>query len=602
MFTVQQQKDARRRIEKITEILLPAHMNISKGEGVSVAYTQNGCQILAEDVSALHRGCFLVARAIKENRKELNVVQKRAYTSCGVMLDVSRGAVLTVGAVKRYMDYLAALGMNLLMLYTEDTYTIEAYPYFGYLRGRYSKADIREIDAYAQSLGIKLVPCIQTLAHLAQFLQWESNSAMSDQPDVLLVEDEDVKRFIEAEIRTIKECFTSGHIHIGMDEAHGLGLGRYMEKHGYPPDRFALLNKHLHFVVDVCDKYGLHPIMWSDMFFRLGSASNDYYDSNAVIPQSVIDRIPDVDMCYWDYYHTDQQYYENMLRQHARMSSNPQFAGGIWTWSGFLPHVKRTLATMIPALKACAQQKTDTVFAAMWGDDGAETDVFLGIGLLPVFSETCWQGEACPEDEIIKTSHCLTGLPWDVYAAMGELYHDETESASGKALLWADPLYPMLEGRYEPIMEIADRVRKALLYFRGYTNRLDIRYASAVLQVAAAKSELIAQLRSRYKVGDRSWLRQAVEMQIPELIRLYDQLMINHRALWERDMKRFGWEVLSLRYGAVIGRLRDMAYEISRYLDGRIPVIEELEQDVLPALRKHGSQRFRDLVTPACEW
>ena len=34
----------------------------------------------------------------------------------------------------------------------------------------------------------------------------------------------------------------------------------------------------------------------------LGSKRNDYYDTEAVVPQRVIDEIPPVALCYWDYY------------------------------------------------------------------------------------------------------------------------------------------------------------------------------------------------------------------------------------------------------------------------------------------------------------
>ena len=75
-------------------------------------------------------------------------------------------------AVFRLLDRTAALGMNLFMLYTEDLYTLEDYPYFGYLRGRYTSEELRAIDDYAMELGVEVVPCIQTLAHLGSFLQW----------------------------------------------------------------------------------------------------------------------------------------------------------------------------------------------------------------------------------------------------------------------------------------------------------------------------------------------------------------------------------------------------------------------------------------------
>ena len=73
-----------------------------------------------------------------------------SFKHFGVMLDCSRNAVMKVSSVKKYIDILARLGYDTLMLYTEDTYEVENQPYFGYLRGRYSKAELKEIDAYVQ--------------------------------------------------------------------------------------------------------------------------------------------------------------------------------------------------------------------------------------------------------------------------------------------------------------------------------------------------------------------------------------------------------------------------------------------------------------------
>ena len=87
------------------------------------------------------------------------------YKHFGVMIDCSRNGVMTVAAVKRMIDALQKMGYNALELYTEDTFEVGDEPYFGYLRGRYTGAELREIDAYAAAHGIELIPCIQTLAH-----------------------------------------------------------------------------------------------------------------------------------------------------------------------------------------------------------------------------------------------------------------------------------------------------------------------------------------------------------------------------------------------------------------------------------------------------
>ena len=58
------------------------------------------------------------------------------------MLDCSRNAVFTVEKVKAMIRILAKLGLNRLLLYTEDTYEVPELPYFGVYRGRYSREEI----------------------------------------------------------------------------------------------------------------------------------------------------------------------------------------------------------------------------------------------------------------------------------------------------------------------------------------------------------------------------------------------------------------------------------------------------------------------------
>ena len=103
-------------------------------------------------------------------------------------------------------------------------------------------------------------------------------------------------------------------IHIGMDEAHNLGLGRYLKLNGYRR-RFDIMCEHLDRVFDIVKKLGLEPMMWSDMFFRLGSKTGDYYDKEAAIPADIAKRIPGgLKLVYWDYYHRDENDYTHFKK------------------------------------------------------------------------------------------------------------------------------------------------------------------------------------------------------------------------------------------------------------------------------------------------
>ena len=59
-----------------------------------------------------------------------------------------------VDAFKKLLDRLALMGYNMAMMYTEDTVKLEGLPYFGYMRGAYTKEEIREMDDYAFEYGI----------------------------------------------------------------------------------------------------------------------------------------------------------------------------------------------------------------------------------------------------------------------------------------------------------------------------------------------------------------------------------------------------------------------------------------------------------------
>ena len=601
MYTSEQITFVKARVEAATGIELPFDITVATNtNGVCIRLSGNHAEVDADGINSLARGFFMLARAVKENIREGTWTQQRHFSSCGTMVDMSRNAVMKVECVKRHIDQLAALGMNVLMLYTEDTFTVPEYPAFGYLRGAYTMEEMKEIDDYAAALGVEVVPCIQTLAHLTQFLQWSTTKDIIDTQDVILIDEPATYEFIDAEIRAISSCVRSKRIHVGMDEAHGVGLGKYYAKHG-STDRFELLNRHLCRVVDICKKYGLRPIMWSDMFFRLGSKTNTYCDKDAVIPQSVIDNMPEVALCYWDYYHMEPEVYDFMLTRHKQLCGETIFAGGVWTWSGFLPQVKRTEQSMSVGLKVCAQHKVDTVLATMWGDDGAETNTMLATSLLPIFSEACWQGSDVDQQEVILAGECISGIPRAVIKTWGEFYPSGEDSRPGKQLIWCDPMYPLVQlAENDSFDQIVERSRTAVATLKDQ-NTLECRYATLLFDVCMRKAELMRDLRTQYRTNNRLWLQSAIDKHIPQLVDCYRRLKNTHRELWERDNKRFGWEVLSLRYGGVIERMMDAKDEIARYLNNEINCIEELEAEPME-LFKNKHHLYGRFVTPARDY
>ena len=69
---------------------------------------------------------------LNEKNGNFSISQKPKFHQLGVMIDVSRNGVMRVNKVKEYIDYIAMCGANEILLYSEDIYTLEDYPHFGY--------------------------------------------------------------------------------------------------------------------------------------------------------------------------------------------------------------------------------------------------------------------------------------------------------------------------------------------------------------------------------------------------------------------------------------------------------------------------------------
>ena len=567
-----------------------------EGEELSLLMDGERLTVEAPDISAAARGLFLAACALRDGKDIPELHQRRHIASCGMMLDMSRGGVMTVEAVKGMIDAHAALGLNLMMLYTEDTYTVPEAPYLGYLRGRYTEKELREMDDYAAESGVELVPCVQTLAHLEQFLQWDVNRDIKDNDCVLMIDEPKTYAWIRAALTALRRCFRTNRIHIGMDEAHGVGLGEYYQKHG-AVNRFELLNRHLNRVVDICKELGFKPIMWSDMFYRLGSKNNDYYDTDAVVPESAIAQIPDVALCYWDYYHTDEQFYAGMLEGHRKMGKEVVFAGGIWTWSGILPHVRKTNATMYPALRACLKAGIGTVLATSWGDDGCETDYRLALNQLPIYSEHVWLGEDCTRAEVERMGERLTGLSEACFNAMGAFYADDDDRRPGKGLFYCDPLYPLTEGLWD-LTGYREGLEEGIKTLERHLDDSRCEYAWLAMRIALEKLNWVNELRPAYLRGDKAVVLTMANEKLPAMRELYVKMMSVWREQWESGRKRNGWETICARLGAVIARLDDVQRILLRWADGTIECVEELDETPLPASRLCGRQDYHTMSFP----
>ncbi len=502
------------------------------------------------------------------------------FNTFGVMLDFSRNAVMNVENLKKFISTIASMGYNMVMLYTEDTYEVEGHPLFGHRRGRMTVDEIKDIDAYCRNLNIELVPCIQTLAHLYCLLKWmDYRDTVRDCDDILLAEEPKTYELIEDMFRTISKCFTSKRIHIGMDEADKVGLGKYLEKHGYQ-NRFEIINKHLFKVCDLAKKYDLEPMVWSDMFCRLGFNTENQYDIPSEIKKPDIDMPDNVSLVYWDYYNTEYDHYSKMIDLNKVFEKNTLFAGGIWTWKGFAPDNGFSFKCGEPAIRACIDKGIKDVFFTMWGDDGAECSRY---SVLPALMYNAEIARGNYDIESIKEKFKkLVGCDFDSFMKLDklDLPGDQHEGNPSKYLLYNDPFLGLADNLcngsedkyYEKLGEEIKKVKPSGEYGYVFDTLIDL------CNVLAVKSDLGLRTRELYTKGDKQGLKKLAEN---EYMQAAERLSVLHESFekqWLIENKPYGFEVQDLRIGGLIQRLKSCSKRLVQYADGITDSIPELEE------------------------
>ena len=542
---------------------------------------------------------FRALSYLKENGSApFSVVRQPVFSENGVMLDCSRNAVLAPHSVCLLLRKMALMGLNTAMLYTEDTYEIPGQPYFGYLRGAYTAQELRALDAYAACLGIELIPCIQTLAHLERALHWPQNDpALRDTEDILMVGEEKAYALIEQMIRAVSGAFRTKRIHIGMDEAWSLGLGNYRFKNGFVPSA-RLMKEHLAQVWAITQKYGLQPMMWSDMYLRAASPTGEYYHVPDRLPQEVLNAAdPGVALVYWDYYHQDPAVYRRLLEVHAQFACPTIFAGGLWTWAGPAPALDKMRSSSLPALQECQARGVRSVFATAWGDNGGEANLLTALYGMQFYAEYAYTG--CTDEPVLAARfNACTGEIADAFFQLsafnnppGVLPKTEDPVNAAKFLLYEDPLLPLFT---------ADTA--GMDFVRHYRN-LETLYASFSSQDSAFEAlyrfyEQLARLlalksawRSQAPLAQKASAAAAgLALLAQQCARQCSDCKLAWELAWEKTNKPFGFEIIDLRLSGLKGRFETAARQMQRLAAGEIERIETL---ACPKLRYLTNQEGR---------
>lgn len=519
------------------------------------------------------------------------------------MADCSRNAVMKVETAKKLIRHLAVSGYDSFMLYLEDTYVVKEYPYFGYLRNGYTKEDIKEIDEYCHIFGIELIPCIQSLAHFNAIVRYPSMEKLFDCNDILLCENDEVYKFIDTLIKTCREYFSSRRIHIGMDEAHMIGRGRYMDEHGYV-NRFEIMSKHVEKVVDICRKYDFTAMMWADMYYPLAASKKkdkEYKTQIAKIPQ-------EVKLVYWDYYSADMKHFMDIMKTYKQLPNEILFAGGAYKWHGFTPDNRFSFKEIEANLKASIKSNISQYILTAWGDNGAEASQF---SILPsiYYAGRCKYGLFNLNNEYKSKFEVLFGIKFSDFIKIDlgnriSRNNDINErNTANKYLLFNDPLLGTLDTIITD--EQSELYKEHYLSLKKTNKKANkwsyiLKTQEDLCNVLTYKSTIGLRLRKDYQEKNIDNLKQDL-VDLKKIKKLLQKFYESFLTQWNIENRNNGFDVQDIRFGALYQRLDVAIRKVSEFLNDNSKEIPELNEKLL-CFMGHESDFEKDLDQCEYRW
>ncbi len=523
---------------------------------------------------------------------DFEICEKSYFETLSCMMDVSSGAPLTVESIYEYLDTLALNGYNQVLFYVEDMYEIEENPYFGYLRGRYTYGELKAIDDYAFELGIEMVACMQTLGHLASYLVWPEAAHLRENNMVLLPDSDRTYEFIERMIVNSTRAFRSRRIHIGCDEAHGVGRGNYLKNHPLTPQIDVFID-HVNRVCEICKRHGLKPMLWHDMIFALSSASYSNYDRRVIISDRMKNELdPELEIVMWHYGQVPGCE-EFMIDKFREMGKDIIFAGASCIWKGPLPDNYFSSKVTEISLRICKEKGIREVCVTVWAYDSK----IYQMGYLDVcrYGELAYNGGA---ESLRERFEFITGISYDAMMRMSDIndLYNTPEAI-------ADPGYDKCSrgNRYylcDLTVNVMERdmletprssyYRSAAEYLQPFAEKavgtsLDYFYSYAyeIFALMAVKCEIIENLGPAYSRGDRETLRKILNQELPEYLTHLESLSLAHGAHKDRYLKAYGGEKYDIFYGSRKERAKVVMRRLRGYLDGALDSLQELEGERL---------------------
>lgn len=505
----------------------------------------------------------------------------KKFKRLSALIECSSGITPKPETLKNYIKILSGMGYDRVYIGMADAYKIKEDPYFGYKRGGYTISQLKSLDEYAKSVGVELVAQIQTLSHLHFLSKFPEYEGMFDTDNVVMVGEDRVYELIEHMIKTVSEGLSSRRIHLGLDEAFGLGTGEYLKKYG-KADKKELIIKHLERVFAILDKYGYEvPEMWADMLVEPCDTKVSASEIKRVLPKNAVVHV-------WNYEEDDENKLRGMISDAKNYCDNIGFAGAVWKYIGFGPNNKFSLSRLIPQMRATAKCGVDEFTVTLWADRVAPCSNYAALPSMfavAQFNDGVYDG--INENTLDKDKfYRVTGISYDDMFSLDYIDNplivdSKFRSNSSFWMFYTD----ILLGNFDTFaVDGAGGFYRALAEKYGKLSSGEFarifKMSASLMRVLEVKAELPRRVRAAYLDKNKEKAAEAVK-DIVELKKRISLFIKDFGEYYTHDNQAFGLEVHQLYMGGQLSRLDYTIERLNAFIE-KDEIIEELEGGILP--------------------
>jgi hexosaminidase len=215
---------------------------VPQEQGYYLVIGPGGIQINGHDEAGVFYGVCTLIQIMDQAGGKLPCLQIQDWPDFpvrGVMLDISRDKVPTMGTLFSLVELLASWKINQLQLYMEHTFAYPGHEQVWRDSSPMTGAEVQELDAFCLERHIELVPNQNSFGHMQRWLVHPRYAQLAEVmhgydapwgqekgPFSLCAVDPGSLAFLNSLYDDLLPHFSSNKVNVGLDETFDLGQGR----------------------------------------------------------------------------------------------------------------------------------------------------------------------------------------------------------------------------------------------------------------------------------------------------------------------------------------------------------------------------------------